>query len=83
MTVPAHAPAPRAAAAPCAPAASAPRRYADNILYAYAKPSSIVVTTIISCLVAGALPSLSLLSGVALVVSSIFLYSSKPKPKAE
>mgnify|MGYP004299150967 CR=1 FL=1 len=31
-----------------------PRRYADNILYAYAKPSSIVVTTVLSCLLAGA-----------------------------
>ena len=53
-------------------------KYADNILYAYAKPSSIVVMTVISCLAAGALPSLSLALGVASVVGSIFLYSSKP-----
>lgn len=56
-------------------------KYADNILYAYAKPSSIVVMTVISCLVAGALPSPSLVLGVAAVVGSIFLYSSKPKSK--
>ena len=56
-------------------------KYADNILYAYAKPSSIVVTTILSCVLAGAMPSLSLLLGVSAVVGSIFLYSSKPKAK--
>ena len=57
-------------------------KYADNILYAYAKPSSIVVMTVISCIAAGALPSPSLLVGVSAVVGSIFLYSSKPKSKA-
>ena len=56
-------------------------KYADNILYAYAKPSAIVVTTILSCILAGTLPSLSLLLGVGAVVGSIFLYSSKPKEK--
>ena len=56
-------------------------KYADNILYAYAKPSSIVVTTILSCALAGTMPSLSLTLGVFAVVASIFLYSSKPKPK--
>ena len=58
-------------------------RYADNILYAYAKPSSIVVTTVLSCMLAGTMPSLSLIAGVSIVVGSIFLYSSKPKPKAD
>ena len=57
-------------------------KYADNILYAYAKPSSIVLTTVLSCLLARSLPSLSLLLGVSTVVGSICLYSSKPKPKA-
>lgn len=56
-------------------------KYADNIVYSYAKPSSIVVTTILSCVLAGTLPSLSLLLGVTVVVGSIFLYSSKPKDK--
>ena len=56
-------------------------KYADNILYAYAKPSSIVVTTCLSCLLAAKLPSLSLALGVSAVVGSIFLYSSKPKAK--
>lgn len=57
-------------------------KYADNILYAYAKPSSIVVTTVLSCLFAGVLPSPSLIIGVGTVVASIMLYSSKPKSKA-
>ena len=57
-------------------------KYADNILYAYAKPSSIVVTTVLACLLTGTMPSLSLTLGVLAVVASIFLYSSKPKPKS-
>lgn len=56
-------------------------KYADNILYAYAKPSSIVVTTILGCLLSRQWPSISLIFGVSAVVGSIFLYSSKPKPK--
>jgi len=58
-------------------------KYADNILYAYAKPSSIVATTVVSCIVAGALPSPSMALGVTAVVASVMLYSSKPKPKTE
>mmetsp|Transcript_26101 Transcript_26101/g.77828 ORF Transcript_26101/g.77828 Transcript_26101/m.77828 type:complete len:219 (+) Transcript_26101:257-913(+) len=54
-------------------------KYADNILYSYAKPSSIVVTTLVSAAFAGVVPAPSLLIGVALVVSSVVLYSSKPK----
>ena len=73
----AHVPVP--SLTPHPPAASG--RYADNILYAYAKPSAIVVTTVLSCALAGGLPSPSLLLGVSLVVGSIFLYSSKPKSK--
>ena len=56
-------------------------KYADNILYAYAKPSSIVVTTILGCALSRQWPSVSLILGVSAVVGSIFLYSSKPKPK--
>jgi len=58
-------------------------KYADNILYAYAKPSSIVATTIVGCIIAGALPSPSMALGVTTVVASIVLYSSKPKEKAK
>lgn len=54
-------------------------KYADNILYAFAKPGSIVMTTILSLLFVGVLPSLSLVLGVSTVVASMFLYSSKPK----
>jgi UDP-sugar transporter A1/2/3 len=54
-------------------------KYADNILYSYAKPSSIVATTLFSAAIAGVLPAPSLLIGVALVVASVVLYSSKPK----
>ena len=53
-------------------------KYADNILYSYAKPSSIVLTTVVGAILAGSLPASSLLVGVALVVASISLYSSKP-----
>ncbi len=52
-------------------------------LYAYAKPSSIVVTTVLSCVLARSLPSPSMALGVTAVVASIVLYSSKPKAKAE
>ena len=54
-------------------------KYADNIVYSYAKPSSIVVTTVLGAVLAGQLPAPSLVAGVALVLFSIQLYSSKPK----
>jgi hypothetical protein len=54
-------------------------KYADNIVYSYAKPSSIVVMTILSCMFSSLLPSGSLLLGVSFVVASIFLYSSSPQ----
>jgi len=54
-------------------------KYADNLLYSYAKPSSIVVTTVLGALMAGAMPPTSLLLGVGVVVTSILLYNSKPK----
>ena len=54
-------------------------KYADNIVYSYAKPSSIVVTTVLGAVLAGQLPAPSLVAGVALVLLSIQLYSSKPK----
>ena len=58
-------------------------KYADNIVYAYARPSSIVVTTLGAALLARQLPSASLMLGVATVVGSINLYSSKPKERTE
>lgn len=58
-------------------------KYADNILYSYAKPSSIVATTLFSAALAGVMPAPSLLVGVALVVASVILYSSKPKEETK
>jgi hypothetical protein len=58
-------------------------KYADNILYTYAKPGSIILMTLVSCISARAMPEASLVLGVGAVVGSIFLYSSKPKPKAD
>jgi len=55
-------------------------KYADNLLYSYAKPSSIVVTTILAALAARAVPPASLLVGVTIVVASIMLYNTNPKP---
>ena len=52
-------------------------KYADNILYSYAKPSSIVVTTLFGAAVAGVVPPFSLLLGVVLVVTSMRLYSKE------
>jgi UDP-sugar transporter A1/2/3 len=56
-------------------------KYADNILYSYAKPSSIVMTTLVAALAAGALPAPSMLAGVVLVITSICIYNSKPKAR--
>lgn len=58
-------------------------KYADNLLYSYAKPSSIVVTTLFGAAMTSTMPAPSLLAGVALVVCSVQLYSGKPKAKAE
>ena len=58
-------------------------KYADNLLYSYAKPSSIVITCLFGAVIARALPPLTMLTGVAIVVSSIFLYNYKPAVKAD
>lgn len=58
---------------------SATFKYADNIQYSYAKPAAIVVTTVLTYILAQSLPPPTLVAGVATVVASIFLYSSKPK----
>ena len=58
-------------------------KYADNILYTYAKPSSIVLTTLLTCVVTQSWPSASLSLGIALVVSSAWLYNKKPTLKED
>lgn len=58
-------------------------KYADNILYAYAKPSSIVATTVLAAVLTRSMPSLSMALGIGLVLASIVLYDSKPKAKAQ
>mmetsp|Transcript_6258 Transcript_6258/g.16330 ORF Transcript_6258/g.16330 Transcript_6258/m.16330 type:complete len:387 (-) Transcript_6258:242-1402(-) len=56
-------------------------KYADNILYSYAKPSSIVLTCALSSFVSGSLPAPRFIAGMVLVLGSIALYNNKPKPK--
>jgi len=58
-------------------------KYADNLLYSYAKPSSIVVTCLFGAVMARAVPPLTMLVGVAIVVTSIGLYNSKPAAKTD
>lgn len=50
-------------------------KYADNIIYGYAKPVSIVVTCGITAVLTSSLPPLAMLAGVAMVVTSMALYS--------
>lgn len=56
-------------------------KYADNILYSYAKPSSIVLTCALSSIVSGTPPAPRFLGGMALVLSSIAIYNRKEKVK--
>ena len=56
-------------------------KYADNLIYSYARPSSIVVTCLFGAVMARAVPPLTMLAGVAIVVTSIGLYNSKPAEK--
>jgi len=58
-------------------------KYADNLLYSYAKPASIVAMTLFGAVMTRTIPAPSLLAGVALVVLSVQLYSSKPKAKQQ
>merc|ERR1719362_1502784 len=41
-------------------------KYADNILYSYVKPSSILVTMLVAAMVSGLVPSLQFVIGAAL-----------------
>eukprot|EP00466_Bigelowiella_natans_P018799 jgi/Bigna1/81187/fgenesh1_pg.78_\ len=50
-------------------------KYTDNILYSYAKPSSIVLTCVANAAMAGRPPSPVFAGGVAAVVASIVLYN--------
>jgi len=58
-------------------------KYADNIMYSYAKPTSIVLTCAISSAVAGVLPAPRFVMGMVLVLGSIALYNKKPAEKAK
>eukprot|EP00930_Biecheleria_cincta_P047465 TRINITY_DN32911_c0_g1_i1.p1 TRINITY_DN32911_c0_g1~~TRINITY_DN32911_c0_g1_i1.p1 ORF type:complete len:500 (-),score=84.02 TRINITY_DN32911_c0_g1_i1:68-1567(-) len=49
-------------------------KYADNIMYGYAKPASIVITCLITSLATSTLPAPLMLVGIATVLSSMVLY---------
>lgn len=50
-------------------------KYADNILYGYAKPLSIVLTTLVTAIISTQVPSPVMLTGISLVATSIVTYS--------
>lgn len=50
-------------------------KYADNILYGYAKPLSIVLTTVVTATISWQVPSPVMLTGISLVATSIVTYS--------
>lgn len=50
-------------------------KYADNILYGYAKPLSIVLTTLVTATITMQWPSPVMLLGISLVATSIVTYS--------
>jgi UDP-galactose transporter len=49
-------------------------KYADNILYGYAKPVSIVLTCVVTSLITSSLPVPSMFVGFGLVLLSMWLY---------
>eukprot|EP00438_Fugacium_kawagutii_P012965 Skav229735 [mRNA] locus=scaffold1287:126679:136428:+ [translate_table: standard] len=49
-------------------------KYADNILYGYAKPVSIVLTVVVTAFANQQMPSSVMLSGISLVAISIVVY---------
>eukprot|EP00913_Durusdinium_trenchii_P007762 g7289.t1 len=49
-------------------------KYADNILYGYAKPISIVLTVIVTSCLNFTLPAPTMLIGTSLVLTSIVIY---------
>jgi len=51
-------------------------KYADNIMYAFAKPSSILVTAFCSAAISKILPNAQFILGTALVFASMWLYGS-------
>jgi len=51
-------------------------KYADNIMYGYCKPLSILLTCVVMASMTSSLPSLAMFAGVAMVLASMPLYSS-------
>lgn len=51
-------------------------KYADNILYSYIKPVSIVLTAAVSAVVSGIVPTGSFVGGALLVMVSVWLYGA-------
>lgn len=51
-------------------------KYGDNILYSYAKPSSIVLTALVSAVTSGILPGARFVLGAAFVLLSMRLYGA-------
>jgi len=51
-------------------------KYADNILYSYVKPASILVTALVAAIVSRLVPSLQFVLGAALIFGSMWLYDS-------
>lgn len=52
-------------------------KYADNIIYSYAKPASILLTAVVSILFSHQLPPVSFICGASAVMASMWLYTSK------
>lgn len=51
-------------------------KYADNILYGYCKPLSILLTCVVTAWITASLPAPTMILGVAMVLVSMPLYSS-------
>ena len=56
-------------------------KYADNVLKTYATAVAIVLTCIVTCASARLTPSLGFLSGMGMVIASIFMYNLGPDAK--
>lgn len=54
-------------------------KYAGNLVYLYAKPTSIVATALIAAVYVGALPPASFVLGSTLVIGSMITFSTKKK----
>ena len=56
-------------------------KYADNILKGFATSLAIIITCVVSVFLFGFNISMQFAIGAAMVISSIFMYGYKPKPK--